>query len=124
MCQAYFSSICVNPNKSADKVINWVSAQDLAPVQEIKGDFSCSRFALFYKWIFSQGSSTSFPLFLLTEIMLSKCLFQLWLEPVFPLEKKALCSLGNGNPYEFHSKIKPYRAFNYSCILLLHRWSE
>lgn len=37
VCQAYFSLICVNPNKSADKVINCVSVQDLAPVQEIKG---------------------------------------------------------------------------------------
>lgn len=90
VCQAYFSSICVNPNKSADKVINWVSVQDLAPVQEIKGDFSCRRFALFCKWTFSQGSSTSFPFLLFTEFMVSKCLFQLWLEPVFHLGKKAL----------------------------------
>lgn len=59
-CQAYFSSICVNSNKRFDRVINWVSAQELAPVQKIKGDLSLQFRFLFQSEVSQRWFSSSF----------------------------------------------------------------
>lgn len=125
VCQAYFSSICVNPNKSADKVINWVSVQDLAPVQEIKRDFSCRKVCFVLQMDIFSRLLYLLPPSSLYWILVIKMFISIVTGASFSSWKESFLSvIGNGNPYTFNSETKAYRAFNYSCILLLRIWPE